>query len=439
MGISGMWKCVQAVVACGMLWLGSGVGVLGQSACDGERYRYTSAFSDVTVVYDLPYGENVNVFGANETLVFDLYAPAGDAATDRPLLVLAHGGFFLGGANDGEDVVPLAQDFARMGYVVASISYRLGVVNFLDLPGELTRAVWRGVHDSRAAVRHFRRTVAEEGNPHGIDPERIFLGGVSAGGFIALHHAYVDQTSEIPAAIDSQQPGMGGGLEGESGSPGYSSAVAGVFNICGAIREAAWLAPGDVPLVSVHGTADMTVPYGTGTVSLMGFPVIEVDGSEVVHATAEALGLDHCLVPIEGADHVPHVAGGPAYDLTLAAVAGKLSSWACPDYSAQCGAYDFTSGVGSYAVAGASGEADPAEVRLFPNPSHGSGGIRVVVPEEWGSAAGWTLEVRDLGGRLLYADRAAGATWEVSVSPPPGVYLVSIPAWGQTLRWVVQG
>ncbi len=42
----------------------------------------------------------------------------------------------------------------------------------------------------------------EDGNPWGIDPERIYMGGVSAGGFLALHHAYVDNESEIPSVID---------------------------------------------------------------------------------------------------------------------------------------------------------------------------------------------------------------------------------------------
>lgn len=36
---------------------------LAQNDCDGERYRYTSAFPDVNVMYDVPYGANVNALG----------------------------------------------------------------------------------------------------------------------------------------------------------------------------------------------------------------------------------------------------------------------------------------------------------------------------------------------------------------------------------------
>mgnify|MGYP001228487155 CR=1 FL=1 len=43
--------------------------------------------------------------------------------------------------------------------------------------------------------------------------------------------------------------GMGGGLEGESGHPGYSSEVAGVINIAGALKTASYLSAGDEPLM----------------------------------------------------------------------------------------------------------------------------------------------------------------------------------------------
>ena len=69
-----------------------------------------------------------------------------------------------------------------MGYVAASISYRLGIDNVFDLETSLQESVLRGVHDAKAAVRYFRRTHAEDGNPWGIDPARIVLGGSSLQG-----------------------------------------------------------------------------------------------------------------------------------------------------------------------------------------------------------------------------------------------------------------
>lgn len=397
-----------------------------QSDCDGARYRYTSAFENVNASYDLVYGNNVNAFGVDEALVFDFYEAEGFADSNRPLLIIAHGGFFLAGSNDGADVVPLCEDFARMGYAVASISYRLGVVNLLDLENELVRAVWRGVHDSRAAVRYFRKSALEEGNPWSINPDRIFLGGVSAGGFIALHHAYVDEESEIPGNIDQGAAGLGGGIEGESGNPGYSSEVAGIFNICGAIKDADWMASGDEPVVSVHGTADATVPFGTDMVSLMGFPVTEVDGSSVVHERAEQVGLTHCFIPIEGADHVPHVGDAAAYDLTLATVAGALSSWICGDYPEQCGAYDYTSSVPAVVS---------APIRMFPNPAVG-GSVEVANRQAAGGA--WEFVVRDAAGRVVLREQGSEDRGSFAIEGlGRGWYVVEVAEWAWRERLIV--
>ena len=391
--------------------------LLAQSDCDGERYRYTSTYDNVSVSADHTYGQNVDALGIDTELVFDFYEAVDNGETDRPLIIIAHGGFFLAGANNGADVVPMCEDFARMGYAVASISYRLGIANLLDLENELIRAVWRGVHDGRAAVRYFRKSVEEDGNPWGIDPDRIYMGGVSAGGFLAVHHAYVDNESEIPSVINQSQPGMGGGLEGNSGNAGYSSDVAGIFNVSGALKDADWMQAGDAPLVSVHGTADGTVPYGTGSVALLGFNVTEVDGSATLHERAEEIGLTHCFVTIDGAGHVPHVTNADAYDVTLSTVAGALSSWICADYPDQCGEYDYTSDIREQLA---------QAVRMYPNPAQGG---RVTLVHSAADGA-WQASVRDGQGRVVttHTDFGPQATLDLS-GLPSGLYFVEVAEW----------
>ena len=288
------------------------------SQCDGQRYRYRM-FEEVEVTSDVLYGSNIGASGINEELYMDVYRPAGDMHTSRPVVVLAHGGFFLAGSKEGTDVVPLCEDLARMGYVAVSISYRLGIDDLFSLEVSLLEAVMRGVQDAK-------------GNPWGIDPSRVVLGGSSAGAFIALHSAYIDDLDEVPDAIDLTQPGLQGGLEGLSGSPGYSSEVLSIVNLCGAMGDAGWMEVGDAPVVSVHGTADETVPFGTGFVQLLGLPVSQVDGSWPVHLQAESLGLDHAITLLEGEGHVPHMSDAGAYDLTRAAVTSFTSRQVCPSY-----------------------------------------------------------------------------------------------------------
>jgi poly(3-hydroxybutyrate) depolymerase len=315
--------------------------VSAQNDCDGNRYRFMSAFESFDVTPDVVYGNAINSTGLNQNLVVDIYEPVGDSHQSRPLIILAHGGFFLGGDNDNSDVLSLCQDLTRMGYVVASITYRLGLDNFFDIPNSLVRSVWRGYHDGKAAVRYFRKTEAEEGNPWGIDPDRIMIGGVSAGAFLGLHLAYLDEVSEIPEQVDQTAPGMAGGLEGESGNPGYSSEVLGVINVAGALKTAEYISEGDVPLVSVHGTADGTVPFGSDWITLSGFPIAEVDGSSIIHAAAEENGVSSCFTILEGADHVAHVGDANAYFKTLGTIASVTSSWVCDGYEPLCGAYEY--------------------------------------------------------------------------------------------------
>lgn len=312
-----------------------------QNDCDGTRYRFTSAFESFEVTPDVVYGNAINSTGLNQNLLVDIYEPVGDFSENRPLIIMAHGGFFIGGENDNPDVLPLCQDLTRMGYVVASITYRLGIDNFFDISNALVRSVWRGYHDGKAAIRYFRKTAAEDDNPWGIDPNRIMIGGVSAGAFLGLHLAYVDEVSEIPEQIDQTAPGMSGGLEGESGNPGYSTEVLGVINVAGALKTADFMSVGDKPLVSVHGTADGTVPFGSGMIYLSGFPITEVDGSSIVHATALENDVSSCFTILEGAGHVAHVGDADAYFQTLGTIASVTSGWVCNDYEPLCGAYDY--------------------------------------------------------------------------------------------------
>ena len=286
--------------------------------CSSGRYS-DEVFPNFTKTSDVQYGQNISLTGSTENLLLDVYQPDGDVLTERPLIIWAHGGSFVGGSKTGGDVVPLAQDFAKMGYVTACINYRLGMNN-IPFPGpdsvDATETVVRSVHDARAAVRFFRKDYVENGNTYGIDTSKIFMGGVSAGGFIALHLAYLDAENEMPTDyIDTTQAGLGGGVEGNSGNPGYSSRVKAIINSCGALRDTAYMNNNTTPVVSFHGDQDGTVPYGTDIIYMIGvFPIMTVNGSSTVHEQADKLGINNCWNPWFGEDHTPHVSNPSYYD-----------------------------------------------------------------------------------------------------------------------------
>lgn len=373
----------------GSLILASSVSLNAQ--CAGMRYHDYIFPTTPVPTSNITYGSNVTASGTTQSLKLDVYQPVGDTASGRALIIIAHGGSFYTGSKTGTDVAPLAKDFAKMGYVTASIDYRLGMTNF-PFPSSTAgpaghtvdstdagAAVMRAVHDGRAAIRYFRKNAAIGGNTYKIDTNKIFFAGVSAGGFIALHIAYMDLLSEFPPYVDTTgvhsgtthgQLGMSGGLEGNSGNPGYSSKVNAIINICGALGDTAWMSPGDTPVLSFHGTNDATVPYGSATITLAGsFPLLVVDGSYSIAEQANNLGIENCFVSWPGQDHVPEVgtsANAVAhYDSTIVISRNFLEHYTC-GVTLDC---NYTTALGIDDIA------SDADFNIYPNPTYNSATI----------------------------------------------------------------
>jgi acetyl esterase/lipase len=134
-----------------------------------------------------------------------------------------------------------------------------------------------------------------------LDPDRIGIGGGSAGAVTALFYGYADRAQG----------------EGKSGNPGFSSKVKLVMPISGELRYDAFcksidasgepvgchygswnytnninpkIHPDQPPVLLIHGTADTTVP---------------IREAYAVQARANATGLANKLIAIPGAGHVP--------------------------------------------------------------------------------------------------------------------------------------
>ncbi len=297
--------------------------------CDGNRYL-NYIFNEVQVTSNVEYGQNIKFDGTPQTLLCDIYEPVGDNVTNRAAVIVAHGGFFLSGSKTGADVVPICERLAKMGYVAISIEYRLGINITANLAGPMTEAVMRGVQDGKAAVRFLRKSVAADGNPYKIDANEIYIAGSSAGGYIALHMAYLDDMAELPSYVNTSNPGLTGALEGESGNPGYPSDVKAIVNICGAIGDTAWIHAGDEPALLFHGTNDQTVPYASAMQYAFGIaPVVEVDGSFSINEKMNQVGLEHCFEIYEGMDHVPHMTNAAILDTTMSIMSNFLTHHIC--------------------------------------------------------------------------------------------------------------
>ena len=242
----------------------------------GSRYK-DIVFPSVTITKNIQFGSNVGISGSNTALFLDFYEPANDTSQLRPLVICLHGGSLAVG--DKADMGTFCTDFAKRGYVAATIDYRLGIE---DPKGVRTilEALLRGVQDTKAAVRFFRSKAAQ----YKIDTSQIYLEGSSAGSMVAVHYAYWGQ-DEIPADINQAK---WGNIEGTSGNPGFSTAIKGIINYCGAILDPTWIDANEVPVANFHGLLDTVVPPDSGVSTDFG---IKMYGGVAISRKALQLGI----------------------------------------------------------------------------------------------------------------------------------------------------
>lgn len=253
---------------------------------------------DIVEMYDLTYGWAPRwPSPVVDTLKMDIYMPdpSVDPLQKRPFVMVIHGGSFISG--NKSEVAGICREFARRGFVAASISYRLGwdcnafplLICFqcANQADKLRAAAYRSVQDTRAALR-FAAYHADE---YGIDPDMFFVGGISAGSVAAINATYMDQERANAFCPDCLTH-LGPADEGVNDFVAEYQ-LRGVINHCGAILDPEALdnAP-DVPIISFHDDGDCIVPstfnWALGCFSCTAF--FQAYGSQEIHAHAQSTG-----------------------------------------------------------------------------------------------------------------------------------------------------
>ena len=255
----------------------------------GQRYL-DEVFSGVNKMSNIQYGQAERFNGTSLNLEMDIFEPSGDTISNRPLIIMAHGGSFVAG--DRSDLKSICKNFARRGYVAATISYRLGVdpLNILNLNEELLKAASRATQDFNAAIRFFYQSARDRGNPYNIDTSKIIAGGYSAGAISAIHSQLFIDTSSANKSLRDIVRDLGGIKGGNSGSLGYPDRTMGLWNIAGAIYDSNMINTAHVACISFHGDSDDVVPYAVGPVSFISLNVMEMHGSSIIHSKLKKLG-----------------------------------------------------------------------------------------------------------------------------------------------------
>ena len=261
-----------------------------------QDVRYLDeVFEDVLITEDVVYGNApdlpfIFLFEWNTIdidLDMDIYEPVGDTLSARPAIIFIHTGAFFSGHNELDDVADLSIASAKRGYVSFNINYRLGLNVLSSYSGE--RAVYRGMQDASAAIRHIREFHEE----YNIDPNKIFIWGTSAGSFVGLHLAY-SQDDERPESTYGTTADPDLGCIDCSGNNYIQNSKPNALISCwGAIGDLNWIDEDDnIPTLMFHGTADPIVPFNSGYPFTIDIALPIVYGSNLIYERLQELNID---------------------------------------------------------------------------------------------------------------------------------------------------
>ena len=192
-------------------------------------------------------------------LKMDIYSPADEpqASAGRPLLLMMHGGSFLFGNRKEAGQAAWCRHFAALGYVAASIDYRLG---FPPTRRGLQKAEQNATADAGRALQYLL-----ERADLGIDPQRVFLAGTSAGAIIALNLAYGVSPGPCGEMADQVGHDAAATVHDKATAPGGSPLqIRAVGDFWGYVRDLSVLDNARVPILAFQSEHDPVVPFDRG-------------------------------------------------------------------------------------------------------------------------------------------------------------------------------
>ena len=212
---------------------------------------------DIVFEKDVEYGK-----GGGEPLTLNLARPKGEGEP-RACVLLIHGGGWAAGRKEVHDLQ--IREFAKRGYVSATVGYRL-----------VPKAVFPAqIEDVKCAVR-FLRAHADK---YGLDPQRIGAVGFSAGAHLSMmlgvmgkddglegEGGWTDQSSQVQAVVAFFGPTDFVNVDFPDASRGI------VERFLGGRREEhldtyrkaspiTYVTRGDAPMLLIQGTKDPLVPH----------------------------------------------------------------------------------------------------------------------------------------------------------------------------------
>lgn len=293
---------------------------------DYGNNRYQDTLFAVEEINDIPYAKVMGFWSelADETAVtdkifrmsnaisevplelhLDVFRPQNDTLQKRPLVMLVHGGAFYFGSKDDKSITQWCRHLASMGYVTASIDYRIG---FLPTMASIGRAGYRAVQDAHAAMRFL----VSHQEDYGIDTSMLFVGGCSAGAITTLNLAFMTNETRPEYTRSSLLAPDLGDINTCGNDIRANFHIKGIIDMWGAMPDTTFMRGHDIPILAFHGDADDIVPYDYdypfGVAGVLKTMLVEkMYGSSCIVDCAIKSGNKAQLVTFSGYKHSPHV------------------------------------------------------------------------------------------------------------------------------------
>lgn len=222
-------------------------------------------------------------YGSDPKQNMDVYLPAGRSQSDTPLLIYIHGGGWIDGDKSEFLQVKTILENEFPGYAFVSLNYRL--FDFVTSKN----GILDQEQDIITAIDYIESQLSE----WNISDDFV-ISGASAGGHLALLHAYKNNTSDLKAAVVFFPPteltelytfnnitalGLTALLGGTptSANPNYVNA-----------SPITHIDPSDVPTIFFHGDLDTVVP---------------ISQSQILEQKLQSENVRHQFTVVQGQGH----------------------------------------------------------------------------------------------------------------------------------------
>ena len=241
------------------------------SDSDRRGNRRSGCDFKVTRTANLSYGSE-----SNQT--FHFYAPndANNKIGKKPLVILLHQGAFVMGSKDDALITQISNNLARCGVATAAIDYRLlqpdnfkdgiirtgiAVMDVFEGENSIKKELYNAIRDARSAIRYFKINAEQ----WGIDPDRIYIAGYSAGAIVALQSVFMDEEEAKNFYFGKTIVQNQGCLDCRGGNLDVNAAVRGVIAVNGALFDANFITDADTtPVFIAYSENDNMIPTVSG-------------------------------------------------------------------------------------------------------------------------------------------------------------------------------